>query len=31
MQNILKIIDTSITQSTESMTKLRVDYQRVQA
>lgn len=31
IQNVLKIIDQSITQSTEAMSKLRVDYQRVQA
>ena len=29
IQNVLKIIDNSIATSTESMTKLRVDYQRV--
>lgn len=26
IQNVLKIIDTNITQSTEAMTKVRVDY-----
>jgi hypothetical protein len=31
IQNVLKIIDQSIASSTEQMTKLRVDYQRVQA
>jgi len=31
IQNVLKIIDKSIDQSTEAMGKLRVDYQRVQA
>lgn len=31
IQNVLKIIDKSIEQSTEAMGKLRVDYQRVQA
>ena len=31
IQNVLKIIDQSISQSTESLTKLRVDSQRVQA
>jgi hypothetical protein len=29
IQNVLKIIDQSISQSTESLTKLRVDSQRV--
>ena len=29
IQNVLKIIDQSITQSTESLAKARVDYQRV--
>jgi chromosome segregation ATPase len=31
IQNVLKIIDQSISQSTESLNKLRVDSQRVQA
>lgn len=31
IQNVLKIIDQSITTSTEAMNKLRVDYQRAQA